>query len=225
MKPVAPLFRALITILRSTGPVISTQRCSRSAGGGATRQSPWRISRVSARKSSVPPSSRAPWRCARFSSRPRRRTSKRRWSSATNSRASSVRTSFSCSSVGLLTSTPLTAIASPSLNRLMQQLHRVQHGHPVPEPLRVRRDLDRAARVRRGYDLGAGVEQVARLAPAELGGRLRLYEVVDAGRPAADLPLGRIDELELRDHPQQVAWLRANALRMREVTGVVVDDL
>ena len=95
----------------------------------------------------------------------------------------------------------------------MQKLHRVQHGHPVPEPLRVRRDLDRAAGVGGGHELGARVEQVARLATAELGGRLRLHEVVDAGRPAADLPLGRIDELELRDHAQEVARLKGREQR------------
>src|SRR3954454_18518332 len=163
MKPVEPLFRALITILRSVGPVISTQRFWRSEGGGATCQSPSRISRVSSRQSSVPPSSSARWRSSRFSSSSRRRPSKRRWSSNTNSRASSV-----------------SAISS-SLYRLVEQLHRVQHGHAVPEPLGVGGDLDRAAGVGRGHHFGAGVEQVARLAPAEVGGGVGLHQVVDAG--------------------------------------------
>ena len=39
MKTLAPELSALTIILRSTGPVISTRRSSRSAGIGATRQS------------------------------------------------------------------------------------------------------------------------------------------------------------------------------------------
>ena len=43
MKTLAPEFSALTIILRSTGPVISTRRSRRSAGIGATRQSPSRM--------------------------------------------------------------------------------------------------------------------------------------------------------------------------------------
>ena len=57
MKTFAPEFSALMTILRSTGPVISTRRSSRSFGIGATVHSFARISAVSAGKSgSAPPS-------------------------------------------------------------------------------------------------------------------------------------------------------------------------
>ena len=45
MKTFAPELSALMIILRSTGPVISTRRSSRSAGIGATVQSPSRIAR------------------------------------------------------------------------------------------------------------------------------------------------------------------------------------
>ena len=55
MKTRAPELSALIIILRSTGPVISTRRSSRSAGGGATCQSPSRTPRVSGRKSGSAP--------------------------------------------------------------------------------------------------------------------------------------------------------------------------
>ena len=44
MNTLAPEFSALIIILRSTGPVISAQRQLRSAGVGATFQSPSRTS-------------------------------------------------------------------------------------------------------------------------------------------------------------------------------------
>src|SRR5579885_484808 len=51
MKTFAPEFRALITIFRSGGPVISTRLSSKSAGIGATVQSADRMLSVSGRKS------------------------------------------------------------------------------------------------------------------------------------------------------------------------------
>src|SRR5205823_13535795 len=88
-----------------------------------------------------------------------------------------------------------------------------------------RRDLDRAARVRRGDRLRTGGEQVARLALAQRGGRLGLDQVVDARRAAAQLPLGGLEQLEPGDGAQQRARLLAHALGVREVAGVVVGDL
>ena len=78
MKPSAPELSALIVILRSVGPVISTQRCCMSAGTGATVQSPSLISRVSGRKSSISPAaSRARRSRARLSSSVRRASNSR----------------------------------------------------------------------------------------------------------------------------------------------------
>ena len=57
MNTRAPELRALIIILRSTGPVISTRLSLRSAGGGATCQSPSRTTFVSGRKSGSAPAS------------------------------------------------------------------------------------------------------------------------------------------------------------------------
>ena len=93
MNPSAPEFSALITILRSVGPVISTQRCCMSGGTGATVQSPSRISRVSGRKSSISPSASRARRRPRASSSSSRRGPNRAWSSVTNSSASGVMTS------------------------------------------------------------------------------------------------------------------------------------
>ena len=56
MNTLAPELRALIIIFRSTGPVISTLRLSRSAGAGATVQARSRTARVCARKSGWAPS-------------------------------------------------------------------------------------------------------------------------------------------------------------------------
>ena len=56
MNIFAPELSALITIFRSTGPVISTRRSWSSSGTGATRHSPSRIACVSGRKSGSSPS-------------------------------------------------------------------------------------------------------------------------------------------------------------------------
>ncbi len=94
MNIFAPELRALITIFRSTGPVISTRRSCSSAGTGATRQSPSRTSRVSGRKSGSSPARSRPARACRAASSSRRRGPKRRSRSVRNSTASGVSTSF-----------------------------------------------------------------------------------------------------------------------------------
>jgi hypothetical protein len=58
MNTCAPEFSALMIILRSTGPVISTRRSSRSAGSGATFQSPSRTLAVSGRNPKPVPSAK-----------------------------------------------------------------------------------------------------------------------------------------------------------------------
>ena len=70
MKTRAPELSALIIILRSTGPVISTRRSSRPGGAGGTRQSPSRTARVSSRKSGFAPASSSAWRSRRRAGAP-----------------------------------------------------------------------------------------------------------------------------------------------------------
>ena len=67
--------------------------------------------------------------------------------------------------------------------------------------------------------------EVGRLARAELGRGLRLHEVVDAGRAAAQLPVGGLEQLEPGDRRAAASrgW-RADALGVRQVAGVVVGD-
>ncbi len=65
MNTRAPELSALIIILGSAGPVISTRRSSRSAGAGATVQSSSRTSRVATRKSGRTPASSSAWRSSR----------------------------------------------------------------------------------------------------------------------------------------------------------------
>ena len=60
-------------------------------------------------------------------------------------------------------------------------------------------------------------------APSFAGG-LGLEQVVDAGRAAAQLPLGGLEQLQAGDAAQQLARLRAHPLGVGEVAGVVVGD-
>ena len=93
MNTRAPEFRALIIILRSGGPVISTRRSMRSLGGGATVHVPERISAVSERKSGRRPLSNFSCRMRRFRRRSMRRSRKVRTRSATKAVASGVKIS------------------------------------------------------------------------------------------------------------------------------------
>ena len=78
--------------------------------------------------------------------------------------------------------------------RGVEQLDRVQRGKGPPGAPEGLRDLDEAARVRARVDVGAGREHVPCLAVAELAGGLRLDDVVDPGRAAAEILLGRLDD-------------------------------
>ncbi len=120
----------MITILRWVGPVISTRRSCRSCGAGATDQSLSRISRVSSRKSSVPPASSSAG--ARPAAAEARAAcgSNSRCRPATNSSASGVSTSSMRPLTGACISMPFTstpAIPGASLYRHLNQLNRVEY--------------------------------------------------------------------------------------------------
>ena len=86
------------------------------------------------------------------------------------------------------------------------------------------RHLDETAGVGAREDVGVRRPHVRGLAGAELACRLRLRDVVDARRAAADVLLGRLDELELRDPPEQGAPCRRQSLGVAHVTRVLVGD-
>ena len=109
MNTFAPEFNALMIILRSTGPVISTRRSSKSLGIGATVHSESRIACVSGRKSGFSPAFRRPWRSALAARSPIRRVWKRRCRAATNCIASGVRTRSWPAWVAARISTPFRA--------------------------------------------------------------------------------------------------------------------
>ena len=102
----APELKALMTILASTGPVISTRRVSSAFGTGAIVQSPSRIAFVSARKSGRSPASSRTARVARSASSSWRRGSNARCSLATSSSAGGVRMVSKPGRMGALMATP-----------------------------------------------------------------------------------------------------------------------
>src|SRR5258707_466217 len=93
METLAPEFSALIIILRSTGPVISTRRSCRSAGSGAMVHSLLRICSVSGKKSGNLPALISVCRCALLHSNSSRLSVKARTSVATKFIASGVKIS------------------------------------------------------------------------------------------------------------------------------------
>ncbi len=92
MNTFAPQLSALITILRSVGPVISHRRSWRSAGAGSTLHDDERTSAVSVRNVRSAPASSCAWRSSRCSRSARLEGSNRRCRSAMNASASFDRT-------------------------------------------------------------------------------------------------------------------------------------
>ena len=86
-------------------------------------------------------------------------------------------------------------------------------------------DLEDAADVAGGDDLGAGGRDVVHLAAAEPLRHLGLGEVVGPRRAAADLALLERDQLQAGDHPEQLPGLAADLLAVAEVAGVVIGHL
>src|SRR5262245_18087297 len=109
MKTFAPELSALITIFRSTGPVISTRRSAISSGNGATAHSPSRTGAVSARKSGTSPAFSRSSRSARRTSSSARRARNSRSRSVRNSTASGVRTSSTLIGASLARRSPRAA--------------------------------------------------------------------------------------------------------------------
>src|SRR3989454_298852 len=154
MNTLALELSALIIILRSTGPVISTRRSSRSGRMGATVQSRSLIWRVSGRKSGNRPASISRWRARRRSSSSRRTGSKRRASSARNSSAAGLSTSAQSGGAGWSTwiealGTGMGETYPPSAFPPFRRLLSFDRPH-VPHPARRRPGIPRARRVARG---------------------------------------------------------------------------
>ena len=108
--------------------------------------------------------------------------------------------------------------------RRVEQLDRVQRGQrPAGAPERLRH-LHEAAGVRARVGVRPGREHVGRLPVAELARRLGLGDVVDPGRAAAEVLLGRLDDGEPGDPLEQRLPGGRQPLCVPEVAGVLVGD-
>src|SRR5947207_2658432 len=85
-------------------------------------------------------------------------------------------------------------------------------------------DLQSAAWIRAGEQIGVRGEDVHDLPRTDLVGAFRLDQVVDSGAAAALIAVGNLHELKLRNSAKELPRSRTNPLSMREVTGVVIGD-
>ena len=225
MKTRAPELSALMTIFRSTGPVISTRRSWRSAGRGATVQLDSRTARVSGRKCGRSPASKRRWRSRRRSRSSSRRPAKSRTREPTKSRASGVRMASWSGPSGPRTRSPLTArdvtlIASapscgvPGLEARRPFMDSPEGGRSqwTEGTIGVRGYQARAARPRhgaqRGVRIGPGTSSVGRpgangLSPAG-DGRARGRRQREEGRRELDRVRPHHAQAEVAGHRTRV---------------------
>ncbi len=89
-------------------------------------------------------------------------------------------------------------------------------------PAQAVHQLKQAAGIGRDHSGGACRQQIFDLPIAELIGGIRLQQVEHARRTAAQGRLGDFRDLEFRNSRQQPPRLFAHALRMLQMTGVVI---
>jgi hypothetical protein len=107
-------------------------------------------------------------------------------------------------------------------DRGVEQIDRMYRGHLHPSPLQSCHDLQEAAGVAGCQEVRAGAQHIGDLAIAKLPGRLRLEQVVNAGRPAAERAFLDFDQLKTRDGTQDLPGLKAYTLGMLEMARVMV---
>ena len=106
----------------------------------------------------------------------------------------------------------------------VEDLDRVQRRQRRTRTRQVGGDLDEAPDVAGGDCLRAGRADGLGLARAERGGDVGMLHVVEAGRPAARVAVGNLHHAQVRHAGQQRPRCPADALRVREMAGVVVRD-
>src|SRR5215470_4997862 len=119
-------------------------------------------------------------------------------------------------SAGVLAGAPSGAMSA------VQDLDQVQHLDADALRAQSRLDLQDAPGIGGDHRLGPGGPDVADLAPEQARGHLGLREVVDAGRAAAPVGLGELDEAELRDLAQQLSRRALDLLAVHDVARVVI---
>ena len=108
--------------------------------------------------------------------------------------------------------------------RFCQQIDDVPHLQIHARATHRRAELQRAAGIRGCDELGAARAHGGGLAHANPLRHRRLHQVEVSGAAAAELGILDRDESRARDRREEGTWGIANALRMREVTRIVVGD-
>src|SRR5207248_7564975 len=86
------------------------------------------------------------------------------------------------------------------------------------------RDLEDASGIRADDHIRRCIEDLSHFVLLELARYLGMGQVVDAGAAATAFRVVDVEKGHALDRPQERAWLRSDALAVREVTCVLVDD-
>src|SRR6266542_3124173 len=108
--------------------------------------------------------------------------------------------------------------------RIVQNPHQMHHRHVGPRRAQTRRHLEDAAGVRRDHDVRPRHEDRRDLLALQFSCDLGVRQVVDARAPAAALGVGDRHDRDVGYRREQRAWLAPDALAVREMAGVLVDD-
>ena len=109
-------------------------------------------------------------------------------------------------------------------DRRIDQLDRVECRQRPLRPAQGLRDLHEAAGVRARERLRSRREDVRSLAVTELSSGVRLDDVVDPGRSAAEILLGGLDHFEVGDAPKRRERRDGQALSVSEVARILQRD-
>src|SRR5205814_10692891 len=86
-------------------------------------------------------------------------------------------------------------------------------------------ELHLAAWVGDGHDVCLRRDEVVELFLEDAFRHRGLESAVEAGRTTADVGMAHLDQAHARQRSDQVPWLLLDALRVSEVTGILVSDL
>ena len=111
------------------------------------------------------------------------------------------------------------------LNGGIENLHTMYNTDRMAGTIQRRLQLHQASGIAGGYSIYAERFNQCCLPIAKRRGGSWLHEVVDSGGTATDWRLWNFRDFQFRYLRQQLAWLRAHALGMLEVTGVVICNL
>jgi hypothetical protein len=110
------------------------------------------------------------------------------------------------------------------VNRRVDQFDGMKNRPVVPKTSGGCGDLQRAPWVGRGNHIRRERRDVTDFARPELRRRIGLHQVIDAGAAAADVGFGRRQELDAGNSLQQGTRLRAYALPVGKMAGIVIHD-